>query len=390
MNEAVVILVLGLLAALVYPQAIRNGAYTELRYAVAIAYNSTVELSLPEQQRCPNTTGHVLFQVQPYSLNGPGITRDMGCCPTDYYGCWDDDVNQLVGCCPPDNSICCVGTTGQFVGCAIQEGQCCADTICPVGYGCCSFVPVQQYPEYYDANRTGTLCCPTDPAAGDADAKDLYCEVLTVNDDPSDPASFPRSYPAGCLHSYEITLDYCPVETVNCNVSLTTQGDNSTACLFCGNNTANCSVVYPIKCANLSDCRTFEFVPGEELANATGMSTINITGGCCPGNQTLCVNPVFFNQVGCADTDLGYSCCGPFICPPLTKCCTTIGYLNQTNYLGCCPNPLDCCIKNVADPTATPDSTNFFCGASFNGTSCEVNKFAESQWFTVTQPEFFV
>lgn len=371
-------------------QAIKNGAYTELRYAIAIGYNSSIEASLPEQQRCPNTTGHVLFQVEPYTINGPMITRDMGCCPTDYYGCWDDDVNQLLGCCPPDAAVCCVSTTGQLVGCAVQEGQCCGDSICPIGYGCCSYAPIQQYPEYYYDNRTGTVCCPTVPASGDADAQDLYCDVVTFNEDPSDPASFPRSYPAGCLHSYEITLDYCPVETVNCNVSQTTAGVNSSACDFCGNNTANCSVSNPIKCANLTDCRTFNFTLNEEQANATGVTAVNITGGCCPGNQTLCVHPVFYNQIGCADTTLGYSCCGTFICPPLMKCCTSTGPLNQTNYLGCCPTPTDCCLRNVANPSLPADTTNFFCGASFNGTSCEVNKFAESQWFTITRPEFFV
>jgi hypothetical protein len=387
--QAILVIVLCSLLAAAHAQEILFGAYNELRYAMAITFNSTVEASLPEQEQCPNGTGHILFSVDSFAANGPMITRDMGCCPSDYYGCWDDDVNQLLGCCPADAAVCCINPSGTLVGCATQVGQCCGSTICPVGYGCCSFILMQQYPEYYEDNRTGTICCPTDPASGDADAKDLYCDVITVNKDPSDPASFPRSYPAGCLHSFELTLTYCPSANVSCNASNVDSPQNETVCSICGNNTAECLVSAPIKCANDTDCRTFVYNTTEAQYNATNVTSMDIVGGCCPGNLTLCMNGDNSFQVGCADLSIGYSCCGDHICPPYMKCCTTLDAANNTNYLGCCPSATDCCIKNVVDPTAPADATDFFCGVAFNGTACEVNKFAEARWYVVTKPDLF-
>lgn len=390
MNHAVqccALLLLTFLTAMA--QDIRFGAYSELRYARAIGYNASEEAALPEQEQCPNATGHVLFTVDAFGPNGPPITRDMGCCPVDYYGCWDDDVNQLLGCCPQNASVCCINKDGALVGCAEQVGQCCGISVCPTGYGCCSYVAVQMFPDYYLANQTGTVCCPTAPAAGDADDKDAYCEVLTIPGDPSDPADFPVSYPAGCLHSYEITLDYCAVNTVSCNASLVDAANNETVCNFCYNNTANCSVANPIKCAALSDCSYFLYNTTDAQLNATNVSSIDVLAGCCPPNLTLCMSPNNGYQVGCADTVAGYSCCGEFICPPLMKCCTAIGSANQTDYLGCCPEPTDCCMRNIIDPSATADVTDFFCGASFNGTACSVNKYAESRWFVLTFPSYF-
>jgi hypothetical protein len=272
----------------------------------------------------------------------------------------------------------------------VQLGQCCEDSICPLGYGCCNYWTPDPYPDYYLANQTGTVCCPTEPAGGDADAKDLYCEILTLPPkDPTDLASFPRSFPAGCLLAYVQPLPYCNVTVVNCNASLVADGSNDTVCAPCGNNTAQCNVPNPIKCANVSDCQYINVTLTPAQENATGLMNVSYLSGCCPGNETLCLDPVSSSQVGCADTTAGYSCCGSFICPPFTQCCTTLSFINTTQYLGCCPDGVQCCMNNVAQYTNTTDATDFFCGAPFNGTQCQVNRLAESRWYVLTKPQFF-
>lgn len=334
--------------------------------------------------QCPSGTQHVLAERAidaPINEAMPIIANiSIGCCPNNTYGCWDENDNRLSGCCsefqPGVPPVCCYNSGRQMFACARYAAQCCGTNVCDSSYACC-----------------GNVCCPN----GNTDPNNItgVCDIQQVTD-PVTNVTVPVVQ--GCLNPG--ALERCTV-TQTYNVSCP-PGSNFSQCPFCKPGQDTCifpntsapllnQLCYPGDCVRtnitIQNCTTV-------LVGCTdGVSVLDLPVG-CSSTPTLpmCVyTPVGDVPLLIARKPTGYTCCGPFVCSPGMRCCslnttTTDSYgapLTVTTYFGCCPDvpAIECCYNNIMDPTDPRQAANFFCGAAFNSTSCQVDKLRAAAYF---------
>lgn len=422
------LLVSSTLALPYIPGAPANRSYSQAlwKYSKSVPIHQRFIDKLPVFARCPNGTEYLISRERSYFQNIDSLTsasgfppsesiyeyKIHGCCQSNSTGCFDEKKQVLYGCCP-DNSTCCVSSK-TFLGCAHSLNQCCNDRICPDGYGCCGGVPASFYDQV--ASGTATKCCPLPPGA-DINDKSTYCQAAVIGD-----VSLANSTKAwtGCLVSYTETLDFCDYRG-----SYSVLSGNNTVdwmdfidaglvtepCFVDGINTPVCRNLTN-KCQDTSECAYFNHVSlGTDINpyyDEAAVVEYEQVGGCCPVGTDACVDvgaPSFFggNEQdivrGCADPALGETCCGPYVCPIGTRCCSgnetrerldstqeqlDLGIATQANYTvyyGCCPTELECCNRVERDPENAQFGLRFFCGAPFKNESCARNMHVDPFWF---------
>lgn len=368
-----------------------------VRHVNATVLPTEIEEQLEPYEVCPDNLLYVFDEVQSSGRDPATLeflnstTRIYGCCPNGTAGCYAA-INGVIKACCPVGTLCCLDDADNFMGCVREYGQCCTGAVCPDGYGCCenAITPTE---ETANVTGTNTVCCPL--AANSTGANDFgsYCNILngsSLNDEYGTV-----SYD-GCLVINLVTMPWCPV-TLPANVNCS--GDPLEF---------DCSQNQTVRCPSISEC---VYSPYPELANISltnGSSilyNVSLPMGCCPVGSTPCFNAELSQLFGCADPSQNETCCGDQICPAHSKCCmqnTTllvtdvdsniedplVKFVNTTAPLGCCPNELQCCQKNLMNLLDTTDLyEHFFCGKSHEGVECAVDMHREGYWFALWQAQ---
>jgi hypothetical protein len=354
----------------------------------ASALDPEIDVDLQPYAVCPGSLLYV-YDEDPSQSRNPdtgeyfnGTIRIYGCCPSGTVGCVGSLLGIVKACCPND-TICCVDDGGNFMGCVREYGQCCEGAICPEGYGCCenAITPADNITNISGSN---TACCPLSLNSTGANDFASYCNVLNASEVNNE---FDTTSYNGCLVSNMITLPFCPQAfpaDANCST-------NPLDANFCNNQTVRCKTIN--ECVYLTD--TIQLQPG----NISSIVNVSTPIGCCPVGTEACISGEGTQLFGCANTTAGEACCGGEICPLYSKCCNTTSLqfrvvydtiyneyvtieVNTTVPLGCCPNELQCCQRNLMNLDERLNLYDFFfCGKSLDGTDCAVDMHREAWWY---------
>ena len=293
---------------------------------------------------CPNTT-YCVDSVRAVNLWYPGMTALQtvlsefsapGCCPFGTDPCFSPVLPWSVpGCCGP-NMTCCFSKFNptKWLGCVEKKGQCCGDTICPIGYSCCQ---QDTFSLYYCCPGENSCSFAIDLNASVAVNSTVITRVPNLYYSGANTLLLPKPY-SGCLMVVVVdnTTTYEPWpadEVVTCGKFGS----------LCTNATEDCISRNGF---NLS------------LNPSTNASTfLNDGMFCCAKNTTICPMSTPKNHqtiIGCADPNLGESCCASQICPDQFKCChffppqdntfgfnTLFGFTGYANSTVPTPNPLN-------------------------------------------------
>jgi hypothetical protein len=345
---------------------------------------------------CPNRTCHVVIQrVIPWVPAEEGVLYNVnfsiGCCPNTTFGVFDTTDNILYGCCGPSDldpipPVPCFNSQRQMVGCTNYASRCCDEQICGKNYVCCGG---QCCPALglapYNLNASCALVDRVDPLTGRtasvysgciAPESLFVCEPTNIYNVSCPPVNF--SAPDGY---------YCPL----CPYPNTT-------CLFPPQNNS----FLQLPCGSSSECVRYDLIinncSGIILNCTDGVSPIDLPVGCSAtsNHSDTCV----YTSAGpypilVGDRAPNETCCGPFICSLGMRCCSltfeTVNLFNTTynttEYYGCCPDvpEIECCYNNILNVLDTRKPANFFCGAQYNATSCQVDKLRPALYFAMAQ-----